>query len=260
MNVAQGPNPSVMEEIPYMAILKAKGITCVRIAAFGVNSSLSQQLAVAYQGAEFRAILVEDDNGKGLSAAMLPAYDAGVIAQAKQMQQAGLPELAVGNEQEYRLLNGLTIPQWIAHVKTLAAQVKQVYGGEVSYDTSGDFVSPWTSAGSLGALDAFGENDYCGFQCNENYIKAGINAWGAQHLEVTETNCDVLSGNTGCTNDAAISTEVQSDYVKLVAEFPTVPFYFFALATGGDEQHTQWGLYNGSSLQYPLTAKTVFGI
>ena len=258
VNVAQGPNPSVMEEIPYMAILQSKGITCVRIAAFGQNSTLAEQIGVAYKGAGFRAMIVEDDNGKGLSQAQLSSYDAGVIAQAQQMQKDGLPEIAVGNEQEYRLLNGLTQSQWIAHVKTLASQVKQIYGGEVSYDTSGDFVGQWVSAGVLGALDAFGENDYCGFGCNEGYIKAAVNAWGAPHVEVTETNCDVLSSNTGCTNDAAINNELKGDYVKLRAEFPTIPFYFFALDTGGDESHTQWGLYVGTTVQYPQSAATVF--
>lgn len=247
-NVGQEANVSVSVETPIMNSLKGK-TDCVRIADFGTNSSLSEALALLYKSNGF---YVEIGNDAGtLSQTSFAQYDAGVIAEAKWSQANSIDEISVGNEQEYRL-SGVSIPSWIAHVKALAAEVKQVYAGKVVYSTSGDFVSQWIAAGPLGALDALGENDYCGFSCNESNIKKAVNAWGASHVEVTETNCDIP--NVGvCQTDQGLKGELENDLVKLHAEFPTIPMYVFAVKTGGDESDTRWSMVNYSQSWTLLT-------
>jgi hypothetical protein len=239
LNVAQEANPSVQTETPLMQKIKGK-ISCVRIADFGQNSSLSESLALLYKQNGFY-VQIGNDAGT-LSSSQLAQYDAGVIAEGKWAQSNGIDEVSVGNEQEYRL-SGLSVASWIAHTKTLAAAVRQVYSGKISYSTSGDFVDAWVGAGGLGALDALGENDYCGFACNENYIKEAISAWGVSHVEVSETNCDIP--NVGaCQSDSGLGNELRADLLKLHAEFPSVSMYVFALQTGGDEPNTIWSLTN----------------
>jgi hypothetical protein len=245
-NVGQEANASVQTETPLMQSLKGK-TDCVRIADFGTNSSLAESLALLYKNNGF---YVEIGNDAGtLSPSTLAQYDAGVIAEGRWGQNNSVDEVSVGNEQEYRL-SGMSIADWIAHVKSLAAQVKQVYSGKVSYSTSGDFVPQWIAAGSLGALDSIGENDYCGFTCNESYIKEAVNAWGASHVEVSEINCDIPNV-AACSTDSGLRTELQGDLAKLHAEFPTIPFYIFALKTGGDEPRTIFSMTNyPNSLAY----------
>lgn len=145
--------------------------------------------------------------------------------------------MSIGNEQEYHL-SGLSVSQWIAHAKTLATQVKAVYSGKVSYDTSGDFEGQWLSAGSLGSLDAIGLNLYCGAGCNQNDLQKAITQWGKTHVEVTETACDLNQ----CVSDSSMAAEVKTDALKLVAM--GVPVYYFALRSGGDGTESYWAIIN----------------
>lgn len=221
-----------------LTFLKSKGVTCIRTADYGTNSPLSEGLALY---AKQQGFYVQIGNDAGtLTSKTLAAYDTGVVAEAKWAQTHGINEVSLGNEQENRL-SGISKSQWISHVKQLATKVRAVYAGKISYSTSGDFTQNWINAGSLGAIDLFAENDYCGHGCNQNFIQIAVNKWGINHVEVSETNCDI-EFVPSCGTDAGLATEMQGDVLALHAQFPTIPMYVFAWKSGGDGTPTYWGV------------------
>lgn len=239
----------VASDISYM---KSHGVTCLRLAYLGLNSSLENNLGLYLKNQGFSIQIGSDgwfNNNNGvMTKALFPTYDAGIIAQAKFAQTNGIQEIGIGNEQEYRL-SGITINEWIAHVKALSYQVRQVYNGKIIYATSGDFTSNWISQGALGYLDALGLNLYCGSGCNSNYLSMAINAFGKTHVEITETNCDIPY-QPSCKTDSGLASEVKIDALKLL-NFG-VPTYFFAYRSGGAGTPTYWQVLN-----YPQTMKAL---
>jgi hypothetical protein len=241
-----------------LATLKAANITCLRLAYYTFNFAPSESLALFAQSKGFSVILGGGwwANGSSvISPSNLATYTSEVMQQAAWAQANGIPQMSLGNEQEY-YLNGITDSQWASYITGLAAQVKTVYSGKVSYETSGDFADEWATQ-SLGSLDLLGVNLYCGYQCNLNYATELINHFGASHVYISETNCD-MTNVASCSNDASHAAEVEGDAVQLLKL--GIPEYYFAYSGGSaDGVPTYWGLFNGTNLQQPLTA-AVLGI
>lgn len=232
-----------------ISYLKAHGITCIRTADMGTNSALTEALALQFKNNGYYVQVGNDADT--LSPSNLSSFDNGVIAEGKWAQANGIPEMSLANEQEYRL-SGITIPQWIAHLKTLATQVRAIYGGKISYATSGDFTADWIKAGNLGSLDIISLNLYCGFTCNNNYLSTAIQAFGLSHVAISEISCDITNV-AACKTDAGLANEIKGDLLKLHALYPTVPMYFFAFRSGGTAP-AYWGLFQQNGVQYPITA------
>jgi hypothetical protein len=87
-------------------------------------------------------------------------------------------------------------------------------------------------SGSLGAITLFGENDYCGYQCNANFLQEAINAFGVAHVYLSETGCDAQAVKS-CQSDAGRAAEIKTDAVLLHKNFPSTPMYFFTWAANG---------------------------
>lgn len=240
-----------------LSILSAHNVSCVRIAYTGINNPKSEAYALTAKQRGFRVIIGNDSwfgsNQGTMSTDTFAAYDAGVIAEAKWAQTNKIDQLSLGNEQEYNLQ--ISQANWTAHLRALAYQVRQVYSGKVSYETSGDFINAWVGQ-PLGDIDLLGFNLYCGVGCNENYLKTAINAFGATHVYVSETNADMDTSSYN--SDSVHAIEVAGDVLKMQKDFPAIPIYYFAFGAngnGGVDGH--WGLYSGTSVQQPLTASAL---
>jgi hypothetical protein len=182
-------------------------------------------------------------------------YENEVVQEAKWAQANGIPQLSLDNEQEYRL-QGVTQNAWASDLRTAAAAVRSVYSGKISYETSGDFAAEW-DAQSLGDIDLLGLNLYNSYYpSNASALQNEINAHGVTHVYVSEINCDVENVKT-CQTDAGLALEVSDDAVKLHQNFPSTQIYFFTFSAGGDGVPTAWGLFNGTTVQYPQTAALV---
>lgn len=228
--------------------LKSSGVRCIRTAYFGFNDAHSKALALFAMARGFY-VIIGGEWGK-LDGTQIAQYDAQVVQEARWAQANGVPQLSVGNEQEYRL-SGLSVSQWASHVIALAGQVHAVYSGRVSYETSGDFASGWAKA-DLANLDLIGLNLYGGYSFNAHAVQENIAAHGVSRVYVSETGCDIAHV-AGCKSDAGIASEVKGDLVKLIAQFPQTAFYAFTWRAGGTDP-AFWGLVN-----YPQTL-AVLGI
>lgn len=234
-----------------LAILNTAKINCLRLSYMGWNNAQSEALAIFAQSKGFR-VIVGGDWGT-LTASQEASYQSQVLTEATWAQANKIPQMSLGNEQEYRL-SGLTQTQWYTFLETLATKVKTVYSGQVSYETSGDFANFWATK-PLGSIDLLGLNLYCGYGCNANYLQENITAHGATHMYVSETNADMSISQYG--NDATHASEVTGDAVKLL-NFG-VPVYYFTFSTCNNSNgvQTNWGLYQCNVLAQPLTAKAL---
>ena len=233
-------------------IIKASGNTAVRIFYSGWNNSLVRTDALAAKGKGFYT--VSGGDWGTFNASDEPTYTADVIAEAKWAEANHIDQLSMGNEQEYRL-GDITQTQWVAFLNQLYPQVKAVAPDvKISYETSGDFAAFWATQPV--AFDLLGLNLYCGYTCNANDLQTEINAHGVSHVYVSETNADMSTGKYS--NDATHAAEVQGDALKLKANFPNTRIFFFTFgANGSDGVPSYWGLYNGTTVQQPLTAKAL---
>lgn len=242
---------------------KASGISCLRLAYMGTNSSVTEGLATyiqtwAKQNNYHFSIIIGNDGTPNLT-----SYAQGVVAEAKWAQANGdIAGVSVGNEDS-------KTQQTQSILSTITCQVKAVYSGSISYETyentSGfDDIVAWQK--NMGCLDKLGLNEYGGYQYNLATAQKAIADLGASHVYISETNCDMGTNSHGqpnvpsCYNsDASHAAEVQSDAVQLLKL--NIPIYFFAWSSGGDGTAFNWGLFNGSTdaLQQPLTAQ-VLGI
>lgn len=230
-----------------ISYLKTHGVTCIRTADMGTNSTLTENLVVQFKQANFYVQIGNDADT--LNPTSLRQYDEGVLSEAAWANAHAIDELSLGNEQEYRL-SGMSIAFWIAHLKTLATQVRQVYTGKISYATSGDFTADWVKAGNLGSIDSLGLNLYCSYNCNRNYLGSSISAFGLSHVEVTEINCDIANVKA-CQSDTGLLAETQGDLLKLHSLYPTMQMYVFAFRSGGTAP-AFWDIH-----LYPLTMKAL---
>jgi hypothetical protein len=236
-----------------LAILKSHGVTHLRIAYSGWNNPQSEQLALLAKNNGFYVIIGGDWDT--FSQSQFNTYENEVVQEAKWAQANGIPQLSLDNEQEYRL-QGVTQNAWASDLRTAAAAVRSVYSGKISYETSGDFAAEW-DAQSLGDIDLLGLNLYNSYYpSNASALQNEINAHGVTHVYVSEINCDVENVKT-CQTDAGLALEVSDDAVKLHQNFPSTQIYFFTFSAGGDGVPTAWGLFNGTTVQYPQTAALV---
>ncbi|MDE2100932.1 MAG: hypothetical protein KGL39_27040 [Patescibacteria group bacterium] len=231
-----------------LSILSQAKINCLRLSYMGWNNLQSEALALYAKSKGFRVILGGDWGT--LTPSQLSSYQSQVLTEAQWAQTNHIDQLSLGNEQEYRL-SGLTKDQWVSFLQSLASQVKQVYSGQVSYETSGDFASYWATK-SLGSIDLLGLNVYCGYDCNANDVNINIQAHGINHVYISETNADMSTGNYN--NDSTHASEVSGDTVKLLNL--GVPLYFFTFSTcnNADGVPSYWGLFQCNNLAQPLTA------
>lgn len=229
-----------------MAAIKATGCTSVRLAYYGFNDPNVEALALRVKADGMSPII--GGSWGTFTQSQFTQYENEVIQQAKWAQANGISQISLGNEQEYRL-DGVTQAAWASDLRAIASAVRAVYSGKISYETSGDFSGEWADQ-SLGDIDLLGLNLYCGYGCNSAYLQEAIQAFGASHVYISETNCD-LTGSQNCPNDVALSAEVQADAVMLLSF--GVPEYFFAYRSGGDGTSAVWGIFNGNSVQYPQT-------
>lgn len=231
-----------------LANLKKADIMCLRLSYMGFNNAQSEALALVAKADGFRVILGGDWGT--MTVAQEPTYTAEALQQAKWAQANAIPQMSIGNEQEYGL-KGLSDAQWATYITGLATQVKTIYSGQVSYETSGDFANIWAKQ-SLGGLDLLGLNLYCGESCNASYLNENIKAHGISHIYVSETNDDMSVSPTP--SDSKHATELQGDLVQLLKI--GVPVYYFTYGTcnNADGVPSYWGLYNCNVLAQPDAA------
>lgn len=228
------------------AKLKAAGITCLRLGYRGVDNPDSQALALRAKAAGIAVIMGGD--WEMLGEGEFDAYDANAIKGAKWAEANGIPQISIGNEQEYEL-DGISQDEWVAHLHQLADKVHQVYSGKVSYETSSDFLPVWIRNG-LGSIDLIGLNSYCGVSCNSTRIAQAIKAFGVGHVYVSEINSDLEVPSLK--SDEAHAADVTKNLMTLLKTYP-IPMYYFNFSSGGIASGI-WGLYNGNTLVQPLTA------
>lgn len=238
----------------HFAVMKKAGIDCLRLAYYGFDNPDLRDLALRAKAAGMYVIV--GGTWGTIDPSQLAAYDAKAIGQAKWAQANGIPQLGIGNEQEYRL-SGMTQAQWQQHVVELAAKIRPIYSGKISYELSSDHLQTWV-AGGMGSLDLLGFNAYCGLSCNESRLVSAIQAFGASHVYISETNVDMNTGKYG--TDQLHADALKKDLLVLMQKFPNIRFYYFAFISGGSAP-SHWGLYNdsGTALAQPLTA-AVLGI
>jgi hypothetical protein len=227
--------------------LMQSGVTCLRIYYGDFNYSPVESLAVFAKSKGFRVIV--GGSWMTLTSDQLATYSTQVMQMASWAQTNHMDQFSLGNEQEYRL-SGITNDQWVTFLTGLATQVKTVFSGKVSYETSGDFADLWATK-NLGDIDLLGLNLYCGYACNLNYLNENITAHGINHVYISETNADM---DTGLYNkDSVHAAEVSGDAVKLLSA--GVPVYYFTYSAcneNGVANH--WGLYQCNVLKQPLTS------
>lgn len=235
-----------------LKVLSTANIKCIRLAYISWNDTQSEKLAVYAQSQGFR-VIIGGWFGDKFTPALESSYTADVMTEAKWAQTNNIPQFSLGNEVEYSL-SGLTQQQFYTYLETLGAQVRTVYSGTISYETSGDFTSDWAKE-PLGTIDMLGINLYCGYACNANYLKQNIAAHGASHVYVSEADADMST--RAYSKDSVHASEVKGDAMQLLSY--GVPVYYFTFSTCNNTNGvpTNWGLYQCNRLEQPLTAATL---
>ncbi len=230
------------------------GIKCLRLAYKGLMNTDTQAVALLAKSKGMSVIMGGDS--EEIYRSDFAKYDREMISGAKWAQANGIPQISIGNEQEYEL-GDVSQDEWVEHLKSLAAQVHTVYSGKVSYETSSDFLPLWKRHG-LGSIDLIGLNNYCGYGCNGSRIADAVKVFGYGHVYVSETNADMETGLYD--SDLAHAARVNGDLMALLKIYP-VPMYYFTYSTSpsGGMVDNHWGLFNGNTLRQPLTA-AVLGI
>ena len=183
------------------------GVHCLRIAYNGFNDVQAEALA---RFAKTRGFYVISGGEWGqLDVAQLPQYRAQVIQQAKWAQANGIDQLSVGNEQEDRL-SGISLTRWANEVVALAADVRGVFFGTVSYEAPATYADEWAKA-NIGSLDLLGLNTYYGYERNAAALAENVKAHGASRVYISEINCD-LSERPLCATDAGLAAEMKGIY------------------------------------------------
>lgn len=220
-----------------ITMLKNGGINCVRLyySSWGDPTSKTQALQLKNGGL---SVVMGGWYGL-LNSGDLNAYDALVVSDAAWAQQNGIPQFSLGNEQETNLGN-LSEAQWAAHLDVLYSKVAAVYKGTISYEMNSEHMAVYKNVKSpiLFGINLYNDD----YTTNANAVKQGISYWG--RVYVSETSCNIQYSND-CPNDAARAAEAKADFLKLVASFPQVKFYYFTLqANGSSGVPSQWGLQN----------------
>lgn len=227
--------------------LKAAGVTCLRMAFYGTNPTWAYPSYLQAKSDGFYLEIGADGTPN------LSSYETGLVAEAKWAQANGIPQLTVGNEDAKNSSTQNTLAQ-------LTCAVKQVYSGTISYDTweedqgsinNGKFDDIATWQKNPGCLSTFGLNSYGGESFTAWAVNKAAAAFGASHVDISETNCDVPNVSS-CQSDAGLASEVKGDYMQLLQLYPNMRINFFAWQTGGDEPNTIWSVINK-----PLTLKAL---
>ncbi|HSZ67032.1 MAG TPA: hypothetical protein VK825_12575 [Xanthobacteraceae bacterium] len=198
------------------------GVRCLRIAYNGFNDVQAEALA---RFAKTRGFYVISGGEWGqLDVAQLPQYRAQVIQQAKWAQANGIDQLSVGNEQEDRL-SGISLTRWANEVVALAADVRGVFFGTVSYEAPATYADEWAKA-NIGSLDLLGLNTYYGYERNAAALAENVEAHGASRVYISEINCN-LSERPLCATDAGLAAEMKEDLLRLIRENPQTAFYVY---------------------------------
>lgn len=160
-----------------------------------------------------------------------PNYHDSVVAEATYLQSQGiiLGDFEIGNEMEAFVDNTtVTYAGLYALLQQLAADVKAVYSGKVSYGATADSqgkCAPWI-AGGLGNLDNVSFHPYCGFGQSTippkdfSGISAEINRW----IAVFGSNCYISEFNLNSSNtsleqipDSIAATLMQEFWSAIIA-------------------------------------------
>lgn len=232
---------NLTQDKAWLTRLQANGYNCVRDAAYGPNPTWAYPLYTLEKSMGFYVQLTADGTPS------IGSYSTSEVAFATWAQANGVDEFAVGNEANKNTSTQKTLV-------TISCDVAAVYHGTIAYDTyentSGyDDIATW--AANKGCTSDFGINSYGGASYNIWAINKAIAAFGAGHVDVSETNCDI--GNvSSCKSDAGLATEVSNDYVQLLKNYPGMRVNFFAWVGGGDGVQTYWGVIND-----PATLKAI---
>jgi hypothetical protein len=210
--------------------LMGGGVRCLRIVYNGFNDAQSEALA---RFAKARGFYVISGGEWGeLDVAQLPQYRAQVMQQAKWAQANGIDQLSVGNEQEDRL-SGISLTRWANEVVALAADVRSVFFGTVSYEAPATYADEWAKA-NIGSLDLLGLNSYYGYERNAAALAENMEAHGASHVYISEINCN-LSERPLCATDAGLAAEMKEDLLRLIRENPQTAFYVYTWRAVGHD-------------------------
>jgi|GEM_PF-4288376 hypothetical protein len=202
--------------------LSAGGVHCLRIVYNGFNDAQAEALA---RFAKARGFYVITGGEWGmLDMAQLPQYRAQAMQHAKWAQANGIDQFSVGNEQEARL-SGISFELWASEMVALAADVRAVFYGTVSYEAGGNFADDWAKV-SIGSLDLLGINSYGGYERNALSLRENMAAHGASRVYLSETNCDAVHV-LSCRVDGGLSQEMKGDLLRLMREFPETAFYIY---------------------------------
>jgi hypothetical protein len=151
MNIGYEPTNGsydIPQETTWLNQLKAANITCVRLAFYGQNPSVTKPLALLAKSFGMYVEIGNDGNPQD------PSYAQGVIAEAQWAQQNHIDQVTIGNEADMGGANQSLFA-------SLSCQVRQVYSGVISYDTYKGSYDPITSwAANMGCLDKLGLNIY----------------------------------------------------------------------------------------------------
>lgn len=244
-----------------LSVLKASGVNCLRLAAYGYGNSgvdyssnfLPEQLAALIQTWESKnnwhfKLILGGDYGT-MSPSSFAAYDTSVLTTATWAQAHGIEQLSLGNEQESRL-SGMTMSDWIAHLHSLSDRVHAVYGGKVSYELDSNYAGQYVSGG-LGSIDLYGLNVYC---CYISNAQQAVKTLGTSHVYISEFNDDRDAHQT---DQATWASTLMSDLAQV--RTLGVPVYYFTYRDGGDGvEANHWALEFSSGQNHQIA--TVLGI
>lgn len=151
-----------------------------RIRIFIPNTSISARvrdnclrIASIAKGLGFKVVWGCTANPSVLTASNWQTYRDYVVQRAQLAESYGIDEFTLGNEDEYRI-DGTTLSIGIfrSNIISLAADVKQVFSGDISYTVSHNHTFGWISIGkhNLGSLDKLGLNVYGSHPADQRYF------------------------------------------------------------------------------------------
>jgi exo-beta-1,3-glucanase (GH17 family) len=228
--------------------IKDSGITCLRLAYEHWNYHRMLDLAEFAKSKGFRVIV--GGYFGDLSEDKLDAYKAEVLEQAKWAQANHIDQLSLGNEQEYKM--SISSDQWYGFLLEMAEEVRAVYSGIISYETSGTMHEFWLDK-SLGEIDMLGFNMYSGYNTNTQRLQKFITAHGKERVYVSETNADMELEKF---HDDFVHAQTVAQNTLPLLELG-IPVYFFTYATCNSSVENYWGLYQCGELAQPETAKAL---
>lgn len=215
----------------YISYLRSKGFTNFRVSLYAHDDEgqTKNKAAVVRAVAGGANVTWGVDSSSGtLDSTEWTAYHSAILTAAQWAQDNGVSEFQLGNEREHWVGGDLSVTQFIANIKSTAAECQEIFtNGPISYTPSHWFIQNWvdheaTTAITPGTnLDRYGMNLYINSSGDTEFgltwqeaIDLVNTTWGPTKAYITE-----FSVNSNSWTNYSANELMQANGLSTILEY-----------------------------------------